>query len=400
MTNTERNDAVPVYAAACCEVLRQAGFEAYPVGGCVRDLLLGRVPDDWDIATSAWPEQVMGLFPKTIPTGFRHGTVTVLLPCGTVEVTTFRSETGYADGRHPDCVRFVPTLEEDLSRRDFTVNAMALAPDGSVIDLFGGQADLAARCIRCVGNADERFSEDALRMVRAARFAAQLDFSLDAALREAVFRLSARIRLVSAERIQTETKKLLCSAAPERGGLLLEANLLRAFLPQDTAPVSLAPLTRVPAEPLLRWAGFCALLNLSDPASFLRALRLDGKTVLACQSGNTLLRYALPADGRSWRHGLYTYGADGCRAAAAMAQVLGTQNALDSLARVLAAGDCVSIGDLAVSGGDLIEAFPLSGPAVGLLQKRLLLHVLDFPEDNRRDILLALAAGWSREEAP
>ena len=164
-----RSWPIPAGVAALLDTLRGAGCEAHPVGGCVRDLLLGRTPGDYDVCTSARPEQVMALFPRTLPTGLRHGTVTVLTESGAVEVTTFRREGGYADGRRPDGVRFDVGLAEDLSRRDFTVNAMALSTEGEVIDPSGGQADLARRQIRCVGDTDRRFAEDALRMLRAVR---------------------------------------------------------------------------------------------------------------------------------------------------------------------------------------------------------------------------------------
>lgn len=159
-------NGIPQAVQTVCGTLRRAGWEAYPVGGCVRDLLLGRTPGDWDVCTAAPPEAVEDLFPHTVPTGVKHGTVTVLTDGMAVEVTTFRREGGYADGRHPDAVTFDASLTQDLSRRDFTVNAMALSPDGAVIDPFGGRADLAAGLIRCVGRPEARFAEDALRMLR------------------------------------------------------------------------------------------------------------------------------------------------------------------------------------------------------------------------------------------
>ncbi|MFR6626602.1 MAG: hypothetical protein ACLURW_09830 [Flavonifractor plautii] len=165
---------IPGGVRACLDTLRRTGHAAYPVGGCVRDLLLGRTPGDFDVCTDARPERVMELFPHTVPTGLRHGTVTVRTEDGPVEVTTFRREAGYADGRHPDAVDFDATLAEDLARRDFTVNAMALDENGMVIDRYGGQMDLFRNVIRCVGDPDRRFAEDALRMLRAVRFAAQL----------------------------------------------------------------------------------------------------------------------------------------------------------------------------------------------------------------------------------
>ena len=159
--------------------LEAEGFSAFMVGGCVRDILMGRAPKDWDVATSASPGEVQRLFEKTVPTGERHGTVTVILDGGKAEVTTFRSESAYSDHRRPDSVTFVSDLKEDLKRRDFTINAMAMRADGTVMDYFGGGADLKAGIIRCVGEARERFEEDALRMLRALRFSAELGFEID-----------------------------------------------------------------------------------------------------------------------------------------------------------------------------------------------------------------------------
>lgn len=198
-------------AADCLGLLTRMGYEAYPVGGCVRDLLLGRVPGDVDACTSALPGEVMALFPDAIPTGLKHGTVTVPTLSGPVEITTFRAETGYADGRHPDAVAFGVGLTEDLARRDFTVNAMALDRDGRVIDPFGGREDLKAGMIRCVGDPDRRFAEDALRMLRAARFAAQLGFAIEEDTAAALKRNARRAALVSGERVKAELEKILCS---------------------------------------------------------------------------------------------------------------------------------------------------------------------------------------------
>ena len=207
-------NTLPPAVAHCCRTLWQAGFEAYPVGGCVRDLLLARTPQDWDICTSALPPQVQSLFPHTVPTGIDYGTVTVVLDGHGLEVTTFRCEGGYRDGRRPDAVSFVSSLTDDLSRRDFTVNAMALAPDGTVIDPFGGQADLEGRVIRCVGDPMQRFQEDRLRMFRAIRFAAQLDFTLDPELVHALEELGPQPHHLPAERIRPEVVKTLCALPP------------------------------------------------------------------------------------------------------------------------------------------------------------------------------------------
>ena len=275
-------------AAALCVRLRRAGYEAYPVGGCVRDLLLGRTPGDWDVTTSARPEAVMELFERTVPTGIKHGTVTVLTEAGPVEVTTFRRESGYADGRHPDAVTFVGDLEGDLSRRDFTINAMALGPDGAIIDPFGGRRDLAVRLIRCVGKPDRRFREDALRMLRAARFSAQLGFAIESATAEAMRKNAGLTARLSAERVRTELEKTLLAPWPERGEGLFAWGLLTPFVRAEAQP-DLTALHRVPARPLERWAALCALLleerHIQDAGDFLRALRLDSRTVCACAAG-------------------------------------------------------------------------------------------------------------------
>ena len=198
------------------KTLNAAGFEAYYVGGCVRDRLLGRRVHDWDITTSALPQQVISLFSHCIPTGIRHGTVTVLLDGAQAEVTTFRAEGAYLDGRHPSEVRFVPRLEEDLSRRDFTVNAMAMDLSGRVTDLFGGQQDLRAGILRCVGDAEARFREDALRMLRGLRFASRFGFSIAPETAAAIHALRGRLEAVSRERLRKELSGLLTGRGAAR----------------------------------------------------------------------------------------------------------------------------------------------------------------------------------------
>lgn len=222
-----------------CEILNKlndAGFEAYAVGGCVRDSLLGKTPADWDITTSAMPEQVKAIFKRTVDTGIKHGTVTVLMRENGVisgyEVTTYRIDGIYEDSRHPKEVTFTPDLSEDLKRRDFTVNAMAYHPKKGIIDLFGGREDLDKRLIRCVGNAEERFSEDALRMMRAIRFAAQLGGTIEDDTYAAVSKLAPTLEKVSAERIRVEVEKLLVSAHPYYFKMFYETGLTDCFMPE------------------------------------------------------------------------------------------------------------------------------------------------------------------------
>ncbi len=212
--------------------LEAAGFEAYAVGGCVRDSLLGREPDDWDITTSARPEQVKDVFTRTVDTGIQHGTVTVLLHGKGFEVTTYRIDGKYLDGRHPESVEFAGNLEEDLKRRDFTINAMAYHPDRGLVDLYGGRKDLENGLIRAVGDPEKRFGEDALRMLRAIRFSGQLGFKLEDATRDAIKDMAPNLKKVSAERIRVELEKLLVSPYPERLRDAYYLGLTAVFLPE------------------------------------------------------------------------------------------------------------------------------------------------------------------------
>ena len=212
--------------------LKEAGYEAYAVGGCVRDSILGREPDDWDITTSARPEEIKRLFPRTIDTGIRHGTVTVMLDKEGFEVTTYRIDGDYEDSRHPKEVTFTANLAEDLKRRDFTINAMAYNESRGLVDLYGGLADMEAGIIRCVGDARERFTEDALRMMRAVRFSAQLGYRIDEKTREAIKALAPNLRKISAERIQTELVKLVVSPHPDYLRTAYEMCITAQVLPE------------------------------------------------------------------------------------------------------------------------------------------------------------------------
>ena len=212
--------------------LEEAGYEAYAVGGCVRDSILGREPDDWDITTSARPEETKRLFPRTVDTGIQHGTVTVLLGGESFEVTAYRIDGVYEDGRHPSEVTFTASLKEDLRRRDFTINAMAYNDRNGLVDLYGGLADIENQVIRCVGDARERFDEDALRMLRAVRFSAQLGFRIDGATREAVEALAPNLQKISAERIRVELVKLVTSPHPDYLRTAYELGITAQILPE------------------------------------------------------------------------------------------------------------------------------------------------------------------------
>jgi len=224
---------LPAEVEEIIKTLNNGGFEAYVVGGCVRDSLLGREPKDWDIATNAIPEVVMELFDNTIPTGLKHGTVTVLISGESFEITTYRTEEGYFDNRHPEVVKFVTSLVEDLARRDFTFNAIAYNPRIGLVDNFGGQIDLKNKEIKCVGSPNKRFGEDALRMIRAIRFASQLGFNIEYSTFEAIKTNKNLIKNISQERIRDELCKILLSDHPKFGLVTLQiSGLLEIILPE------------------------------------------------------------------------------------------------------------------------------------------------------------------------
>lgn len=275
----ERRYEVPGEIAQLCARLRRGGYTAYPVGGAVRDLVLGRTPGDWDVATSAPPTMTAALFGAAArPTGLAHGTVTVDTAAGSVEVTTFRQEGPYSDGRRPDWVVFVRELFYDLKRRDFTMNAMALDADGSLIDPFGGERDLEKGIIRTVGEPTARFREDGLRIFRGVRFSAQLGLELGEAECVAVMDHPAWGKAVSPERVRVELGKGLCGAAPERMELLFSAGLMDRFLNEPARP-DLSGLAEMPNQPAVRWRGLCAALTecgaIGIPEEFLRSLHME-----------------------------------------------------------------------------------------------------------------------------
>ena len=214
------------------ETIQAAGFEAYAVGGCVRDSILGRIPDDWDITTSAKPHEIKKLFKRTIDTGIQHGTVTVMLDKDGYEVTTYRIDGEYEDSRHPKEVTFTSNLKEDLRRRDFTINAMAYNEKVGLVDIFEGMSDIEKKVIRCVGDAKERFTEDALRMMRAVRFSAQLGYSIDEDTKNAIKELAPTLQKISAERIQVELVKLVLSPNPDYLKIAYETGITAQVFPE------------------------------------------------------------------------------------------------------------------------------------------------------------------------
>ncbi|MGN0270441.1 MAG: CCA tRNA nucleotidyltransferase [Candidatus Weimeria sp.] len=427
--------------------LETAGYEAYAVGGCVRDALLGLTPDDWDITTSAEPEEVKALFSRTIDTGIKHGTVTVRLNGKSFEVTTYRIDGKYEDGRHPEEVTFTKSLEEDLKRRDFTINAMAVNDRTGIVDLFGGQEDLKAGIIRCVGDPMERFSEDALRMMRAVRFAAKLDFSIEEETKKSISILKDNLRKVSAERIQVELTKLITSNHPEMMRTLYETGLTSVFFPEwDVAMVceqntkhhcftvgehTIEVMKHVRNDKIMRLAAllhdigkpgmkrtdkkghdhFQGHPQLSDVMAdnILRRLKYDNDTIKkVCM----LVRYhdERPAlNPRSIRRCMREMNLDfDDLFELKRADIAGQSDymheeklaAVDKFEKLyhenLESGNCTDKKQLAVNGGDLIKAGVDKGPEMGRVMEKLLDDVIDEPSANTKETLLSRAKKYSQ----
>lgn len=277
---------MPAGARAVISSLQARGYEAYAVGGCVRDSVLSREPDDWDITTSASPSEVKAVFARTVDTGLQHGTVTVLMGKEQYEVTTYRIDGEYEDGRHPKEVIFTASLEEDLKRRDFTINAMAYNDEEGLVDLFGGMDDLQRKVVRCVGDPMERFQEDALRILRAVRFSAQLGFRIHSDTAAAVLRLAPTLSRISAERIAAELTKLLTSPRPEYLKAAYELGITSVVMPEfdrmmkeGSGEAALEAAKRVRSDRALRFAEVLLPIGEQNAGALLRRLKLDNDTI-------------------------------------------------------------------------------------------------------------------------
>ncbi|MCD8149914.1 MAG: HD domain-containing protein [Clostridiales bacterium] len=445
--------------------LQRTGYDAYAVGGCVRDVVLGREPQDWDITTSAKPEQVKEIFRRaggggsrvissseaetmqdfsrcyTIDTGIQHGTVTVMLDHEGFEVTTYRIDGEYEDARHPKSVAFTSDLLEDLKRRDFTINAMAYNEETGFVDAFDGLGDLEQGVIRCVGKAEDRFREDALRMLRAVRFAAQLGFELDPDTRAAILSLAGNLSKISAERIQMELVKLLTSPHPEKMRAVYETGMADVILPEFSRMMktpqhnphhcgsvgehTIRSLSEVPQEKVLRLTMLfhdvakpdCITqdedgidhfhghpkLGAEMTGRILRRLKFDNDTITRVKA---LVRAhddrPLPLTGRNVRRAIYRNGEAQYPDLFAVkrADILAQSDYfkkekleyLDEYERIYRMiqekKECLSLKDLAVTGSDLIEAGLKPGPEIGRVLNLMLQEVLDEPELNRKEILL------------
>ena len=394
-------------AAALLDALHTAGYAAYAVGGCVRDSLLGRTAHDWDLCTSALPQQVMELFgaKQCIPTGLQHGTVTIKYGGQLYETTTFRTEGSYTDGRHPDEVQFVPDVREDLARRDFTINAMAYNAAEGLVDPFDGQKDLQNGLLRAVGEPQQRFTEDALRILRLYRFAARFGFALDAATARAARQLAPHLDCISAERIQEELAKLLAAPQP---GAYLEPAVLAVVLPELTPAALEAAKPVVDACPAgtedlpVRWAALLMSLGEDGTRKVLKRLRCSNACI---EQTAVLVREAFAAPGQDAapdtairiRKLLGRYDLHTVQRLAALGAAMEPEQAADFAAQAeLAAqldadGVCCRVSQLAVNGRDLMAAGIPAGPGLRRTLEALLDAVVRGQLLNERQCLLDAA---------
>ena len=433
------------------DTIQSAGFEAYAVGGCIRDSILAREPDDWDITTSAKPEEIKALFKRTIDTGIQHGTVTVMLEKEGFEVTTYRVDGQYEDGRHPKEVSFTASLTEDLKRRDFTINAMAYNEKDGLVDIFDGMEDLEKGVIRCVGNPMERFGEDALRMMRAVRFSAQLGYTIEENTKRAIKELAPTLHLISAERILVELTKLLLSPNPDYLRIAYDIGVTNVFFPEwDRAMETpqnhphhcysvgehiLHSLMEVSPDKVLRFAmlfhdiakpmtmeiddkgvtHFYGHAKVGEEMSctILKRFRMDNDTI---SKVSRLVLYhdyinGVTPNKKIVRRAVNKVGADLFPSLflVSRADILAQSNYMrkeklenlkaweDCYREIVQAGECISLKDLAINGKDLINAGLKPGKELGSILDSLLSEVLENPEKNTRDYLLSCALKTASE---
>lgn len=373
---------LPDGARFILERLDAAGFEGFAVGGCVRDALLGLQPKDYDICTNAQPQEMQRIFAdcRVIETGLQHGTLTVLRDGEPYEVTTYRIDGDYADHRHPDKVTFTRSLDADLARRDFTVNAIAYNPRHGLIDLFEGQKDLQKKLIRCVGEAQRRFDEDALRILRALRFAAVYGFAIEEETAQAAHLLKSTLKHVARERITVELSKLLCGAGAQEI-LLRHGAVIAEVLP---AALHAEATAQAPAQLPIRLAHL--LQDAQDVKAALGALRLDNATAKAAMELIALKDRLEPENAVQWRKLLHETGQERTQQLAAWKQWN-----VQPLQDILARGDCWNLKMLAVTGKDLMAAGFAPGRGIGQTLESLLLAVMEERVENQRAALMDFA---------
>lgn len=395
---------LPEDVSAAMDRLERAGFAAYAVGGCVRDAELGLAPHDWDVCTAATPAEMQRVFAgeRTIETGLRHGTLTVILDRTPLEITTFRQDGAYLDGRHPSAVRFTRRIEDDLSRRDFTVNAMAYRPEEGVVDPFGGRRDCALRVIRCVGAPETRFAEDALRILRALRFAAKLDFTIDPATARAAVALRGTLNKISRERVAAEMNGLLLGRAAGRvlrDYPAVAAQSVRGLTAEDVSRAAQS-VALLPAVLPLRWSALLFPLSPACAREALEALKMPGSLTRETERILAACRAHITPD--SLPEALVRYGEETLRAAFSLRSAQGDLSAEACGARLsalLRQGVCHSLRQLAVNGDDL-RAIGLTGRQIGDTLQALLLCAARGEALNERGALLAAARRMQPADMP
>ncbi len=395
---------IPDYVTEIMTYLEASGFEAFVVGGCVRDSLCGKTPTDWDVCTSALPSCVKEIFDGTmtvIPTGEKHGTVTIISGGNAVEVTTFRSDDGYLDSRHPESVSFVPSIEEDLARRDFTVNAMAYNHSRGLVDLYGGQADVNSKILRCVGIPQIRFEEDALRIMRALRFSAVCGFDIEKETESALHQCRELLEKVSAERIYAELKKILVAEAPSKI-LIKYRDIFEVIMPQafseDVFSADSSHLAdKMPYDASMRLAAILSFVDAEGVKNALAGLKTERDTrhtvLLLCERSGL----KPPADKVSVKYILKELGVDKaklllefCRAGALVTggDACAFAYASSMVDEILNNNECFSLKSLEINGADIINLGLGEGCEIGEHLDRVLNNVIEGNLPNRREDLI------------
>lgn len=385
-------------------VLMENGYEAYAVGGCVRDSILGRTPGDWDITTSALPMQVKALFRRTIDTGIQHGTVTVMLGKNGYEVTTYRIDGKYEDSRHPKSVEFTSNLVEDLKRRDFTINAMAYNDEHGIVDAFDGMGDLKRKIIRCVGKAHDRFDEDALRILRAVRFSAQLGFDIEDDTAKAAKELAPTLVKISRERIHTELNKLLLSDNPDYFSVVYDLGVMKIIIP-ELENIDAHKLDRIQhfikkTRAVLpeRYAALLSCVDADTAGRILKGLKLDNATISLAAKLVKYYNMNPMVSEADVRHYINEVGEnDALRIVDFNISICGSElnkgytDMKKICVMVKERGDCTELRNLKISGRDLMEAGFPAGKQLGEILQKLLCEVLDNPKFNEYNYLLKRA---------
>lgn len=388
-------------------LLADAGFCAYIVGGSLRDMMLKKEPHDWDITTSALPSEILSVFSdyRTIPTGLQHGTVSVIIDGGLIEITTYRIDGEYSDSRHPDSVRFTDDIALDLARRDFTVNAMAYNEQNGLVDLFSGKADLDRKVIRCVGIPEQRFCEDALRILRALRFASKLGFEIESETLSAMQSCRSRLADISRERIQTELFGILCGQTAERTvGLMCSLGIdSYVFCRDDNSPLTYAGLDKLENKPETRIAYL--LRNDEYPVksavAVMRSLRSSNASLTAVTATVRGITQPLPKPTpENARRLMNAYGKH-LDSVLDILSVIGDAEEVSRIRELIRieaeSSNCRSLSELKLRGNDISELGIASGKAIGIILERLLDEVIKDPEKNTRTYLLERAKYISTE---